>query len=128
MTCTDTSQLVFVDGPDSIDWHDIQSDFADLKAPETEDEILFVERFGEGLWLAKQHMDAHIRSGRRASYQQACDELQIVYRKLCSHLDAWRRPGHQLDLRLVAPKLLEIRDSRLMMPGESPMPTRGGVR
>lgn len=63
-------------------------------------------------------MDVHLRSGRRQSYHNACKEFQQVYRQLTVYLDDWRKPGFQINLYMVAPKLVAVRDSRLIVPGE----------
>jgi hypothetical protein len=44
--------------------------------------------------------------------------MSQIHRKLTAYLESWKRSGFQLDLFLVAPQLVKLRDCRLIVPGQ----------
>ncbi len=88
------------------------------QCPQTEQEFLFVQRFGESLWAARDAAERYLRGRQKSGYHKACSDYQQLHRKLSQHLDTWKTTNTQLNLGLVSPRLMAMEDSKLIVPGQ----------
>ncbi|KAJ9099964.1 hypothetical protein QFC21_003972 [Naganishia friedmannii] len=90
------------------------------ESPQSEEEYLFVQKYGDSLMSAKFEVEKYLQGGKtsQGSYYKACGEYQALYRKIYGSLEEWRKASFQLNLHLVAPRLISIEDSNLIVPGQ----------
>lgn len=105
-----------MDGLSSVSWYEFAEEYDNLRAPQSEEEFLFVQKYGDSLWAAKDAAERYL-SGTKSAYHKACAEYQQLYKKISAYIETWRR-GFQLNLALVSPKLTAIEDSKLVVPGQ----------
>ncbi|KAI5450344.1 hypothetical protein NCC49_003127 [Naganishia albida] len=110
-------KIIYIDGLTPYTWAEVLDEYVNLESPQSEEEYLFVQKYGDSLWSAKVEVERYFH-GSKASYYKACGEYQMLYRKIHASLEGWRRSSFQLNLRLVAPRLTSIEDSNLIVPGE----------
>jgi hypothetical protein len=48
-----------------------------LQSPQSEEEYLFVQKYGDSLWNAKNEVEKYFQ-GEKAAYYRACGEYQAV--------------------------------------------------
>ncbi|KZF22892.1 phosphatidylinositol 3-kinase tor2 [Xylona heveae TC161] len=83
------------------------------KGPETLREISFCQLFGRDLQEARDWCQTYRRTGEVGDINQAWDLYYQVFRKIAKQLhQIW-----SLDLQYVSPKLLNVRDLDLVVPG-----------
>lgn len=88
-------QIIYIDGLTPYTWTEVLDEYVNLEvrwsfvllenlalislcqSPQSEEEYLFVQKYGDSLWSAKVEVERYFQ-GVKASYYKACGEYQMV--------------------------------------------------
>ncbi len=70
-------QLLYIDGLSAHTWPAFGEEYGNLSQPQTEEELLFVQRWGDSLWSARKEVLRYFE-GAKSSFHKACAEYQTV--------------------------------------------------
>ena len=70
-------QLLYIDGLSAVTWPTFEREYENLENPQSEEELLFVQRWSDLLWSARKEVIRYFE-GARSSFHKACAEYQAV--------------------------------------------------